>query len=440
MLKQFESNITKNNLFTKQHKLLLAVSGGVDSVVLAHLLKLGKYNFSLAHCNFKLRGKDSDKDEVFCRKLADKFGAEIFVKEFDTQKYASKNKLSIQMAARDLRYDWFNQLLDSNNLEYLITAHHANDITETVIINMLRGTGINGLKGINAKHGNVVRPLLPFSKEEITVYAKKNKISFRTDKSNEDDKYERNFIRLNVIPKLKKINPKAETTFIENSFRLSQEAGIVKDYLTHRVKALLEEDKKVLRIKKEKLKQEPYIETLVNFLLKPLGFNETQQKNIISNVIGNGLPGKIFTSKTHVLTIDRNEILICVRGSDKSVSCEIKSLNDLRDSGFEVTESQVFSIPEKNELIIQKHQLVFPLTIRGKQTGDKFKPFGMKGFKLLSDFFKDEKLNSFEKENCRILENGNKEIIWVVGLRSDERYRVDKNRETFIKITAPEKP
>lgn len=439
MQRQFESNILKNQLFNKQQRLLLAISGGVDSVVLAHLLKAGKYNFAFAHCNFKLRGKDSDKDEQFCEKLAEKFGAEFYIKSFDTKKFASKNKLSIQMAARDLRYDWFKQLAGEKKFEYILTAHHANDVTETVLINLLRGTGINGLKGINARSGNIVRPLLPFSKEEITSFAKKNKLVFRVDKSNEDDKYERNFIRLHVIPNLKKINPKPEATFLENSFRLSQEAGIVRDYLNQKATELVIEKKKVIYINKKKLKNEPYLETVLNFILKPYGFSSTQQKNIASNLINNSVSGKIFCSKTHILTIDRDELLICVRGSDKSVSCEVNSLGELSKSGFEISQHETFSIPEKHELLIVEKQLIFPLTIRQKQTGDKFKPFGMKGFKLISDFLKDEKLNAVEKEKCRLLVNGNNEIIWVIGHRSDERYRVAKNETRFLKITTSEK-
>lgn len=436
MLRKFESNIKKNSLFGKKDKLLLAVSGGVDSVTLAHLLKESDYTFFLAHCNFKLRKKDSDKDEAFCRKLAKELKVEIFVKEFDVKAYATQNGKSTQMAARDLRYDWFKELIQQKRFDYLLTAHHADDIVETVFINLLRGTGIKGLKGISEKSDKTVRPLLPFAKKEISDYAKRHKLKFRLDKSNLEDKYERNFLRLHVIPELKKLNPQLEKTFFENSFRFNQEADMVNEFLTNRSKHLIENGNRIISIDKEKLKQENYKETLLHFLLSPYGFNTTQQQNILENISNNSLAGKMFYSETHALTIDRKNLIIQTKEKkDDDETLFFPSLAELKkEKIFKIEKIKDFEIPNKRELVLDENKLIFPLEIRTKKTGDKFKPFGMKGFKLLSDFLKDEKLNAFEKEKCKLLVNGNGEIIWVIGRRSDERYRVSANDKNLIKF------
>lgn len=436
MLKEFESNIVKNELFHKKDKLLLAISGGSDSVVLAHLLKSSDYHFSLAHCNFQLRGKESDEDEKFCKTLAKKSGIKIYIKQFDTRAYCEANKVTIQVAARNLRYEWFNEILRDHQYDYLLTAHNANDVVETLFINLLRGTGINGIKGIAEKKEQLVRPLLSFTKENIESYAKNKKISFRFDQSNLEDKYERNFLRLNVIPLLKKINPKLEETFFKNVSNFKEESEMVKDYLEERATELVMQAPGLVFISKKKLKREKYIKSVLHHLIADYGFNETQEKNIIRNISTDSLTGKIFTSETHQLTVDRNDLII------KSLSKY--TFNAQIYSSFKELENQTtfifqslnkFILPKKKEVILQKNQLVFPLTLRKKQTGDKFKPFGMKGFKLLSDFLKDEKINSAEKENCLLLVNGNGEIIWVVGHRSDDRYKVDKNQKSFLKLS-----
>ncbi|PBQ34338.1 tRNA lysidine(34) synthetase TilS [Sphingobacteriaceae bacterium] len=436
VLKEFESNIVKKELFHKKEKLLLAISGGSDSVVLAHLLKAAGYKFSLAHCNFQLRGKDSDTDENFCKALSKKLGVKLYTKHFDTQAYCIANKATIQVAARNLRYQWFNELLKEHDYAYLLTAHNANDVVETIFINLLRGTGIKGIKGISEKAEQLIRPLLNFTKEEIESYAKKKEIQFRLDQSNLEDKYERNFLRLNVIPLLKKINPNLEETFTKNAGNFKEESEIVKDYLEQRSMDLLTQTPGLIFINKKKLKREKYIKSVLHYIVCGYGFNETQEKNILKNIITDALPGKTFTSGTHQLTIDRNDLII--KPLLKEVfSDEIYStFEDLENQKtFIVQTLKKFVIPEKNELILQKDHLVFPLILRKKQTGDRFKPFGMKGFKLLSDFLKDEKANSVEKENCLVLVNGNAEIIWVIGRRSDDRYKVDQNKKVFLKLS-----
>lgn len=439
MWKEIESNIIKNELFTKKQSLLLAISGGVDSVVLAHLLKEGKYDFALAHCNFKLRGKDSDKDEKFCKELAKESGVKFFSKKFNTKEYSAKNKLSIQMAARELRYNWFKKLLKDEKFDRLVTAHHAGDVAETVFINLLRGTGIKGLKGISAKNGNIVRPLLTVSKANIEQYAKNKKIKFRADKSNEEDKYGRNYLRLKVIPLLKKINPGLERTFIKNCSRFSEEAGIVNDYLERRKTELLRREKDFFSIDLATLRTEKYHGTLLNYLLVDFGFNETQQQNILDSVIKNGTEARHFYSPSHKLHIEKSKLVIVPKNETIKSEIKIASLKELKkELHFKISRVKKTGPAKRTELFLSENKLIFPLTIRTRRTGEKFKPFGMAGYKLLSDFLKDIKLSTPEKEKVRLLVNGNEQIIWMIGYRSDERYRVDVKEKKIIKLSLPE--
>lgn len=436
MQKKFESNIVKNQLFSKQQALLIAVSGGIDSVVLAHLLKKGGYKFSLAHCNFKLRSKDSDADEAFCKELSKKLGVKFYTKAFDVDAYCKKNKLSIQMAARQLRYDWFKELVEKNKFDHLVTAHHANDVVETIFINLARGAGIKGLKGIPEKTGNIVRPLLNFTKEEIAGFAEKEKIKFRTDKSNLETKYERNFLRLKIIPELKKLHPNLEQTFLNNVSNFKEEAEIVNDFLIEKSKQLLSKKGEVIVLNKVLLKKENQLKTILHYILEPFCFNVSQTNDIITNIKENGSVGKLFYSSTHTLTIDREVILIKPKVNDHIELSTIHSLNELKKLNFiKVKDTTELKKLTEQDLVIEKDKLIFPLIIRPKMTGDKFKPFGMKGFKLVSDLLKDLKLNAFEKDKCMILENGNGEIVWVVGYRSDDRYKVTETKNKLLKLS-----
>jgi tRNA(Ile)-lysidine synthase len=433
---QITSNIVKKSLFNKNHTLLLAISGGLDSVVLAHLLKSAGFKVTLAHCNFQLRGKDSEADEKFCKKVAKTLGVPIYVQKFDTKAYCILHKTNVQLAARKLRYTWFMDLLQKYNFDRLVTAHHANDLLETVFINLLRGTGINGLKGIPEINGKIVRPLLNVSRSQLEKYARENAIAFRSDKSNFEDKYERNFIRLQIIPLLKKLNPQLEDTFLQNTAHFKQEAGIVAAYLEDKASELLIQTQETVFIDKKKLSQERFAESILNYILRGYGFNETQQKNILKNILTGGLPGKTFNSPTHLLLIDRKDLIIKLLSDRETEEILFHKLSDLKkQKGFHIKKIKRFEFPEKNDLIISEKKIIFPLTLRPAKKGDKFKPFGMKGFKLLSDFFKDEKLNQLEKEKCKVLVNGNGEIIWLIGHRSDERYRVNTTDTPLLKLS-----
>jgi tRNA(Ile)-lysidine synthase len=432
VIARFVKHIHREKLFGKNDKLLLAISGGVDSVVLAHLLKQAEFQFSLAHCNFNLRGKESKADEMFCKKLAEELRVKIFVKSFNVENEQQKNGSSLQMAARNLRYEWFKELIKKESVDFLVTAHHAGDVVETVLINLLRGTGIKGLQGIPQKNENIIRPLLIFTKDEILSFAKENKIEFRQDESNFEDKYDRNFLRLNVIPQLKKLNENLEQQFIKNTAHFSQEADIVNAFLLKKHREMVVTEENEICIDKYLLMKEPFKETLLHYIISPFGFNATQQKNILENKTA----GKIFTSKTHILAIDREGLVIKAVEHKKNELAVYNSLSELKKrKSFTLTKVKKFSIPQKNEMYIDEKQLIFPLTMRSPKTGDKFKPFGMKGFKLLSNFFKCEKLNLFGKQNVNLLVNGNDEIIWVIGHRSDDRYKIDINKSDFLKLT-----
>ncbi len=434
MLQHFLNNITVNSLFTKQNKLLLAISGGADSVALAHLLNEGNFNFELAHCNFKLRGKDSDADEKFCVVLAKKLNVKIHIQQFDVHSYCKINKVSTQMAARNLRYTWFLNLIEIHKFNYLLTAHHANDNVETVLINMLRGTGVKGLVGIQQKNNNVIRPLLPFVRTDIDTYIKKNKLKFRVDKSNLQDTYERNFLRLHVIPKLKKLTPALEYTFTNNSSIFKQEADIVTDFLNQKQNELLITKNNLFYINKQKLKAEKHSASILYFILNAFGFSASQIQDVKKNIVQNGLVGKMFSTKTHLLTIDRTDLVIKKIDAINTNEFKVNSLKELNNY-FKIEKLNSFQIPQQNQLIININQLIFPLTIRSKKTGDTFKPFGMKGFKLVSHFLKQYKLNNFNKQNIKLLVNGNNEIIWVVNYRSDDRYKVNQASKTLVKFS-----
>jgi tRNA(Ile)-lysidine synthase len=434
VLEQFQSNIIKKRLFTKQDRLLLAISGGVDSVVLAHLLKKSACHFALAHCNFGLRGAESNKDEKFCRELAEKLKVEIFVKEMDVPAFRVATGSSVQMAARELRYQWFAELMKENNFDLLVTAHHGSDAVETLFINLLRGTGIKGLKGIAEKKQDIVRPLLQFTKREIEAYAKKNKIKFRLDKSNLKDRYGRNFIRLNIIPQLKKINPQAEEILLNNISHFREESGIIDDYFAERKKLLLSREGKSVKINRNDLKQEKHLLSLLNHLLSPYGFNASQCSDLIELITKNSGPGKKFFSNNYALFVEREDLVIKPR-NEKTELLKINDADELCNLSFLQCDYSPVSILSKKEIILSAESLVFPLTVRPPATGDRFIPFGMKGSRLLSDFLKDEKTDNSMKGNVRLLVNGNQEIIWVMGMRSDERYRVRGGDEKYLKLT-----
>ncbi|MES2763455.1 MAG: tRNA lysidine(34) synthetase TilS [Bacteroidota bacterium] len=437
MLKKLEVNIHKNALFSKNDKLLLAFSGGVDSVVLADLLYKAGYQFNLAHCNFKLRGTEADNDTEFCEHYANTIGSKCHVTYFDTKEYAQQNKLSIQMAARELRYNWFNELIKEHGYSCILTAHHANDNIETVFVNLVRGTGIKGLQGIPEKQHAIVRPLLFATKEEIKQHATKHELKYREDSSNVEIKYKRNFIRHQIIPELKKLNPALEETFATSIQFFKQSAEIVSMFSSDKFKVICKEENHQLHININLLLQEPQKETLLFEWLYKKNFKTTQIQQLTEVLISDKQVGKLFSSSTHQLVVDRSHIIVqALNDTHQTESFTINSFSDTDHLPiklvFEETTSKEFS-KDKNEIIIAYSDHLFPLTLRKWKQGDKFKPLGMNGFKKLSDFFKDQKFSKFDKEAAWILEN-KEHIIWIMGHRMDDRCKVLDGTERVIKI------
>jgi len=432
MFKTFEAHIKKNHTFLVKSKLLIAVSGGLDSVVLTHLCHKMKLNFSLVHCNFHLRGNESDVDENFVLQLAEDLDIEVFIEHFETENYAKEHQLSVQMAARELRYQWFNDLMSQLKFDYLLTAHHTDDNLETFLINLSRGTGLEGLTGIPEINGNVVRPLLPFSREQIELYAKENKLKWREDSSNVSTKYLRNKLRHDVIPSLKYANPQFLQNFNKTLSFLQDSNGIVEDRIVEIQKKIVSVEGSLIKLDIKKLQRLSNPKAYLYELLKDFSFTEW---NDVTDLLS-AQSGKQVFSETHRLVKDRNHLLLTelehvdykemtILEADKELNTPIGTLS------FDETDA-IFG-KRTNVIFVDKSKLKYPLTFRNWMEGDFFYPFGMKGKKKLSKYLKDEKLSLIEKEHIWVLCSGN-DIIWVVGKRADDRFRVTENTTKILKI------
>lgn len=439
MLKQFEVNILKNDLFNKTDKLLIAFSGGVDSVVLCDLLTKAGYHFDLAHCNFQLRGTEANNDTSFCETYAKLIHAKCQTIYFDTKNYAIDHKLSIQMAARELRYKWFKELISEHGYTYLLTAHHANDNAETLFVNLTRGTGIKGLQGIPEKQNNTIRPLLFATKEMIKNYADKHNIQFREDSSNQEVKYKRNFIRHQIIPELKKLNPILEETLNTSIHYFKQSSQIVTQFCKSKFKDICEENNERLKINISLLLSEPQKETLLFEWLHPKGFKANQIEQLIIVLSDKNNVGKFFESSTHQLAVDRTYLIVKKKTNETNTTeFKINSISDTTHLPIKLVLEEIKQTSftnNKNELFISVTDYFFPLTLRKWKTGDKFQPFGMNGFKKLSDYFKDQKLSKFDKEAIWILES-NQQIVCIVGYRMDNRFKVTNESNQILKLTS----
>lgn len=435
MLNQFQKHINHNLPFLKDSKLLIAISGGLDSVMLTHLCHALNLDITLAHCNFNLRGNESDQDENFVLDLAEKLDLEMFVETFETEAYAEDEKISIQMAARELRYNWFFDLAESLNFDYILTAHHADDNLETFLINLMRGTGLNGLTGILEVNENIVRPLLPFSREQLERYATETHIKWREDSSNASDKYLRNKLRHQVIPHLKEANPELLQNFKNTLQNLSNTAGIVEESinaLAKRVIDISDEHQTTYKISEFKALNNP--KAYLYEMFKAYGFTEW---NDVVDLL-DAQSGKQVVSKTHRLIKDRAHLILAdlyhseqskasftIEAEDKTFQLPIGTLV------FDEVDS--ISKPSKTTIFVDKDTLEFPLHIRKWENGDAFYPLGMTGKKKLSKYFKDEKLSLVDKENVWLLTSNHK-IVWVIGMRADNRFKVTDKTVNIFKI------
>lgn len=432
---RIEANITINFPFLKEAKLLIAVSGGLDSMVALNLLQKLGYHFGIAHCNFKLRNDESDLDEQFVKDWAKKNEIPCFVIQFETQKYAKLHKISIEMAARDLRYKWFDELLREKAYDYLITAHHANDNFETALFNLTRGTGFKGLLGIPPQNDKIIRPFLPLSQEEIKSYAQKNAIAWREDQSNATLDYSRNKIRHLVIPVLQELNPNLIESYYKTLDHLKDLEQILNDRLDE-VKqiALKPLPNQVVSIDIASILKLSNPKAYLYELLKTYGFTdwETVESLLFAQT------GKQIYSATHRLIKDRALCLISPLTETNKSIFEINNLIEgIHNKELILIFESVSQVDLKNTfsdiVYIDADKIKMPLIVRKWQKGDYFYPFGMQGKKKLSDFFNDKKMSLLEKENTWLLYQNN-ELIWVVGRRLDDRFKVTENTKKIIKI------
>lgn len=440
MLDSFLTFINQHTPELKEQPTLLAVSGGIDSVVMAHLFHRVGLKAGIAHCNFGLRGEESDGDEAFVRELADRYGFPFFLTHPDIQSVVASETISTQMAARDLRYEWFEKIREEFGYYWIATAHHANDSLETLLLNLTRGTGLPGLHGIMPVSQRLIRPLIMTNRADIRKYASDNGLSWREDRSNSADDYARNKIRHYVIPVLQQLNPSLEATFMHTSERLRAANLLLNEYLDKWKSDVTEVQRDAMRIPIRSLREETEPAYRLLSILQRYGFSYTQVKGIMKALAG--IPGKKFYSATHILLIDRDD-LILTREFDRPVQSE--TLVEASDEAFEWGAFRFAMSKHKvgeaiswdaNNIALDADQLVFPLKVRKWKQGDEFYPLGMHGKrKKVSDLLVDKKLNLFEKEAVCVLLNGSGDIVWVVGIRADERFRLLETAKNIVVIS-----
>ncbi|CAM1368428.1 tRNA(Ile)-lysidine synthase [Tenacibaculum sediminilitoris] len=436
MLQKLAKHIDQQFSFLKEKKMLIAISGGVDSVVLTHLLYQLQFNISLAHCNFKLREEESDKDEKFVKELGKSLNIQTFTAQFNTNEYAIKNKLSTQLAARELRYDWFDQLCKQHSFDYILTAHHADDNLETFIINLSRGSGLDGLTGIPSINKNIVRPFLIFSREEVLSFAKENNINWREDQSNAETKYLRNKIRHQITPLLKELNPSLLTNFNKTINHLKESQQIINDKIEEITDEILLKEDNLLKINIEKVLKLSNPKAYLYQLLKPYKFREWDD---IFNLI-HAQSGKRILTKFYTLLKDR-DFLLLLHTNEKGlfenelfiINKENKRITDPIDLVFEDVKKQT-TIDHKT-IYVDSELLSYPLSLRRWTAGDYFYPKGMLGRKKVSKYFKDEKISIVNKTKIWLLCSGKNEIIWIIGKRQDRRFLPTEKTTKLLKIS-----
>ena len=428
--------IAEKQLLSPQDRVLLAVSGGKDSMLMAYVFKAMGYDAIVAHCNFQLRGKESDLDEELVREFAETLQFPIFVNHFDTEAHASLHKISIQMAARELRYTWFEALRQQEGCAVIAIGQHANDQVETVLLNLTRTTGIQGLTGIKPKQGQVIRPLLELSAEQVRKAVEEYNIPFRDDQSNFSSKYARNKIRLEIIPKFEEIQPHFAEIMLQNIAHFEESYGFIQDHVSRLRDQLFTEQDGWIFLEKDQLKAHIPSAYLFFELLKPFGFLKSTLEDVLQ-VLDREM-GQRFESPSHELLLDRNQLLIRRKKEAGAAQMTWHLSEDTlawHDRVFSMRPEEVigYSLGMDN-VQVDAALLQFPLTIRTWQLGDYFVPLGMSGRKKVSDFFIGLKINRFEKEEIPLLINGNGEVIWIVGKRLDNRYRVTENTKKVLTL------
>ncbi len=442
MLQKFNQYIKEQVLFNPlDDALLLAVSGGIDSMAMVHLCQQKRLRFGIAHCNFSLRGADADADELLVKNLALRLNVPFFCIRFETKKEAQKQKMSIQMVARKLRYDWLESIRQQEKYHYIALGQHSNDATETLLLNLTKGCGIKGLHGILPKRNKLIRPLLFATKAEITAYVQQQHITYREDSSNQNTKYIRNRLRHRVVPVLQEINPNLEQTMLHNFKRFRETENLYNFAIDYFKKIVVQKEKDYQTIAIRTLLESPAPLSLLYEILQPLGFGIA----LVENILGQALQdkGAIYTTDSHRVIKDKNKWLI---GAISPPFAPITLLPNQQSTLFDnqkihwqiLTKKEVknWLSSSKKEAFFDADTIKFPLKIRTYQTGDIFEPLGMNGqSKKLSKYLKDCRLNLLEKEKIRVLCNADQKIIWVIGQREDERFKIKNSTQNIFKIS-----
>lgn len=433
MLSKFQNHLAVRFPFLEDKKLFLAVSGGLDSMVLLHLFQQLPFEIAVLHCNFQLRGLESFGDQNFIQKYCDENAVPIFSTQFDTEAFAKDYKLSTQVAARELRYNWFYELLETENFDYILTAHHADDNLETFIINLTRGTGLEGLTGIPEQNDKIVRPLLPFSREEILEYAKQNNIQWREDSSNASNKYLRNKIRHDLVPILKEINPNFLNAFQKTQGYLQESQEMVEDASIMIYQQVAKEEGEDIHFDLNQLKKLPNYKSYLYQWLNEFGFVAW---NDIYDLVEGQSGKQVFSADFRLLKNRDTLILSPISELEENEVFEIGAAEEDVNFPLKLKLCQVddITIDSNKAIFVDAEKIRFPLILRKWKEGDVFHPFGMNGkSKKLSKLFKDEKLSLIEKEKIWILCSDN-QIVWVIGIRQDERFKIENTTNKIIKI------
>ena len=433
MLDKLKHHIAQDFPFLGNKKLLLATSGGLDSMVMAHLFHKLKYEVALVHCNFQLRGMESFGDQNFVQEYAEANEIPIFVTQFDTEAFAKDYKLSTQVAARDLRYNWFYELLETENYDYILTGHHADDNVETFLINLSRGTGLEGLVGIPEQNDKIIRPLLLFSREDIANYANEHDIQWREDSSNASDKYLRNKIRHDLVPLFKELNPQFLASFQKTQSFLQESQQMVEDASIMVYQQVASQDENEIRFDLNQLKKLPNYSSYLYQWLHEFGFLAWDD---VYDLVESQSGKQVFSPSFRLLK-DRDFLILCpinveIAEQDFFIDRDTNEVNVPLNLSF--CKVNDISLPSNTAIFVDQDKLGFPLVLRRWRQGDYFQPFGMEGkSKKVSKLFKDEKLSLVDKENVWILWSG-ETIVWVVGVRQDERFRIDDTTQNILKI------
>lgn len=431
MIEKVRSYIKENRLLKPDDRVIVGLSGGMDSMTLIDVLLSLGYNCMAVHCNFHLRGEESERDAAFVEQWCESAKVGLVSVDFDTYRYAAEHKISIEMAARELRYKWFEDIRKKHHADAIAVAHHRDDLAETVLLNLIRGTGIRGLSGISPKNNSIVRPLLGVSRDEIEAYVDERKLPFIFDSSNSDDAFVRNFLRLNVIPLLEKINPSVKNSIYRTAQHVGEARKIYDFYVENQKKAIFTDN----RIDIDKLKTTLSPATMLFEILSPFGFNASVIEDICQCL--DSIPGKVFYSNDYRLIKDRKD-LILDKISDENFSQREYAIDKVSQEitdpirlKISILSGNITINKDARFLYADADKLSFPLTLRKWQPGDWFIPFGMKGRKKLSDFFTDRKFSLPDKENAWVL-TSDEDIVWVVGERSDDRFKITESTENVL--------